>query len=266
MPYAAPTPPAHSDRYDQALLWAAQLHRDQFRKGKPVPYISHLISVSALVWEDGGTEDQAIAGLLHDAIEDAGQDHGSIAERFGTGVADIVVACTDTSGPVAPGAEKEPWLLRKTRTIESLAHKPEAAWLAIAADKAHNARDQMIDARRDPGSWSRFTPGLDGSCWYLWSLHRQLADLLPDSRSVGMLGSCVEAILATPEVQARLDNGQSAQEWVAGYLERPQTHPKEKRSATTGPSSLELLLDLPPASEGRSTEAIEEELRNERGW
>jgi (p)ppGpp synthase/HD superfamily hydrolase len=85
--------PAHSDRYDQALLWAAQLHRGQRRKGKPVPYISHLISVSALVWEDGGSEDQAIAALLHDAIEDAKQDHGSIAERFGTAVADIVVAC-----------------------------------------------------------------------------------------------------------------------------------------------------------------------------
>jgi len=223
----APTQTAHSDRYDQALLWAAQLHRGQCRKGKPVPYISHLISVSALVWEDGGSEDQAIAALLHDAIEDACQDHGSIAGRFGAGVADIVVACTDTSGPVAPGAAKEPWLLRKTRTIQSLAKKPEAAWLVIAADKAHNARDLMIDARRDPASWDRFTPGLDGSCWYLWSLHHQLRELMPGSRSVGMLGSCVEAILATPEVQARLENGQSAQEWVAGYLGRPETHPLE---------------------------------------
>ena len=60
--------PAHTERYDQALLWTAQLHRNQFRKGKPVPYISHLIAVSGLVWEDGGTEDQAIAALLHDAM------------------------------------------------------------------------------------------------------------------------------------------------------------------------------------------------------
>ena len=258
--------PAHSERYDQALLWAAQLHSTQFRKGKPVPYISHLISVSALVWEDGGNEDQAIAGLLHDAIEDAGQDHGSIAERFGNGVADIVVACTDTSAPLAEGSEKEPWLLRKTRTIQSLATKPQSAWLVIAADKAHNARDLMIDAKRDPASWERFTPGLDGSCWYLWSLHGQLRELLPGSRSVGMLGSCVEAILATPEVQARLGNGQSAQEWVAGYLGRPETHPKEKRFATTGPSSLEQLLDLPPANEGRTKEAMDADLRNERDW
>ncbi len=58
-------------RYGEALTWAEQLHRDQRRKGKAIPYISHLISVSALVWEDGGTEDHAIAALLHDAIEDA---------------------------------------------------------------------------------------------------------------------------------------------------------------------------------------------------
>jgi hypothetical protein len=79
-----------SARYGEALLWAEQIHRDQRRKGKAIPYISHLISVSALVWEDGGIEDQAIAALLHDAIEDAGQSHASIAERFGSAVADIV--------------------------------------------------------------------------------------------------------------------------------------------------------------------------------
>jgi len=93
--------PAHSDRYDQALLWAAQLHRGQFRKGKPVPTISHLISVSA---------------LQHDAIEDAGQDHASIADRFGAAVADIVVACTDTDGPIAPGAQKPPPQPRRARS------------------------------------------------------------------------------------------------------------------------------------------------------
>jgi (p)ppGpp synthase/HD superfamily hydrolase len=218
--------PAHSDRYDQALLWAAQLHRGQWRKGKEVPYISHLISVSALVWEDGGSEDQAIAALLHDAIEDAGQDHGSIAARFGAVVADIVVACTDTDGPVAEGAAKEPWILRKTRTMATLAHKPPEAWLVIAADKAHNARDQVIDAARDPGSWCRFRAGLDGTAWYLWGLHNQLQQLLPDSRSVLQLGECVEAILDSEAVQQKLQPGVSAQEWVEIYLGRPETHPK----------------------------------------
>ena len=89
--------PAHTERYDQALLWTAHLHRNQSRKGKPVPYISHLIAVSGLVWEDGGTEDQAIAALLHDAIEDADQSYASIAERFGEEVAGIVRDCTDTT-------------------------------------------------------------------------------------------------------------------------------------------------------------------------
>ncbi len=134
-------------RYGEALLWAEQIHRNQRRKGKPIPYISHLISVSALVWEDGGTEDQAIAALLHDAIEDAGQSHASIAERFGTAVADIVRDCTDTNGTPG-GGEKEPWLLRKTRYITSLEHKPEVSLLVTAADKAHNAGDMVLDARR----------------------------------------------------------------------------------------------------------------------
>ena len=94
------TPPTNSwitPRYGEALQWADELHRQQRRKGKQVPYISHLISVSALVWEDSGTGDQAIADLLHDAIEDADQTHASIAERLGMAVADIVRDCTDTS-------------------------------------------------------------------------------------------------------------------------------------------------------------------------
>ena len=135
-------------RYGEALLWAEELHRQQRRKGKPVPYIAHLISVSAMVWEDGGTEDQAIAGLLHDAIEDAGQSHASIAERFGEAVADIVRDCTDTSNNTSPD-NKEPWLIRKTRYIASLEAKPEASLLVTAADKAHNAGDMAVDARRD---------------------------------------------------------------------------------------------------------------------
>ena len=88
-PITTPTTTVITPRYGEALQWADELHRPQRRKGKQVPYISHLISVSALVWEDGGHEDQAIAALLHDAIEDACQSHASIAERFGVSVASI---------------------------------------------------------------------------------------------------------------------------------------------------------------------------------
>jgi hypothetical protein len=110
--------------------------------------------------------------------------------------------------------------------MATLAHKPPEAWLVIAADKAHNARDQVIDAARDPGSWCRFRAGLDGTAWYLWGLHNQLQQLLPDSRSVLQLGECVEAILDSEAVQQKLQPGVSAQEWVESYLGRPETHPK----------------------------------------
>ena len=208
-----------SARYGEALLWAEELHRDQRRKGKGVPYISHLISVSALVWEDGGTEEQAIAALLHDAIEDAGQSHTSIAERFGEAVSDIVGDCTDTSDNAPPG-KKEPWLLRKTRYIASLEHKPEVSLLVTAADKAHNAGDMVLDARRDPGMWSKFNAGLEGSAWYLLRIHQQLKRQLPQSRSVERVGEAVSEILAMDSYKRLVPEGFAPAVWAAGYADR----------------------------------------------
>ena len=210
---------AVSARYGEALLWAEELHRNQRRKGKAIPYISHLIGVSALVWEDGGSEEQAIAALLHDAIEDAGQSHASIADRFGEAVANIVRDCTDTSGtPV--GGEKEPWLLRKTRFIASLEHKPESSLLVTAADKAHNAGDMVLDARRDPAMWSKFTAGLEGSAWYLLRMHQQLKRQLPQSRSVERLGEAVSEILAMDSYRRLVPQGLAPAVWAAGYADR----------------------------------------------
>ena len=210
---------AVSARYGVALLWAEELHRNQRRKGKAIPYISHLVGVSALVWEDGGSEEQAIAALLHDAIEDAGQSHASIADRFGEAVANIVRDCTDTSGtPV--GGEKEPWLLRKTRFIASLEHKPEASLLVTAADKAHNAGDMVLDARRDPAMWSKFTAGLEGSAWYLLRMHQQLKRQLPQSRSVERLGEAVSEILAMDSYRRLVPQGLAPAVWAAGYADR----------------------------------------------
>jgi (p)ppGpp synthase/HD superfamily hydrolase len=206
-------------RYGDALLWAEQIHRDQRRKGKEVPYISHLISVSALVGEDGGTEDQAIAALLHDAIEDAGQSHASIAERFGSAMGDIVRDCTDTSGtPV--GGEKEPWLLRKTRYIASLEHKPDTSLLVTAADKAHNAGDMVLDARSNAAMWSKFNAGLEGSAWYLLRMHQQLKHRLPGSRSVERLGEAVNEVLASESYRRLVPDGLAPAVWAAGYADR----------------------------------------------
>ncbi len=216
-------PPTHSERYDEALLWAAQLHRNQTRKGKPVPYISHLIAVSGLVWEDGGTEAQAIAALLHDAIEDADQSHDSIAERFGEEVAGIVRDCTDTAEGLT-GAARESWRIRKTRYVASLEHKPLDSLLVTAADKAHNARDMVLDARRDPSSWERFKAGLDGTAWYLLRIHQTLSHRLPGSRSNEVLGEAVKEILNGEAYRRIVPDGIAPAVWAAGYLERPETH------------------------------------------
>ena len=220
-------------RYGNALTWADELHRPQLRKGKPVPYISHLISVSAMVWEDGGSEDQAIAALLHDAIEDAGQSHASIAERFGGEVADIVRDCTDTAADW-DGGKKEPWLPRKRRFLNRLVELPERSLLVIAADKAHNAMDMTLDARRRPELWERFTAGLEGSTWYLLRVHQQLSRRLPESRSVERLGEVVAEILASEACRRLMPNGLAAAVWVAGYEQRqittsPEAAPWEQR-------------------------------------
>ncbi len=222
-------PNLHSPLYIDALSWAAQLHSRQRRKGKPVPYISHLIAVSGLVWEDGGDEEQAIAGLLHDAIEDADQDEASIAGRYGERVGRIVADCTDTAGPVAPGAKKEPWILRKRRYVASLEHKPLDSLLVTAADKA---RDMVLDARRNPSSWERFNAGIDGTAWYLLRIHQTLSHRLRGSRSNELLGEAVKEIL-TSEIYGRLvPAGLAPAVWAAGYLERPETH--RGRSAHDG--------------------------------
>ena len=231
MPGASSTP-AHSQRYIDALGWAAQLHRRQHRKGKPVPYISHLIAVSGLIWEDGGDEDQAIAGLLHDAIEDAGVNEdagvheGEIAARFGVRVAGIVVDCTDTTAAVAAGGEKEPWLLRKTRYLNHLQSASLDSLLVSAADKAQNARDMVLDARRKPTMWTRFNPGLEGSAWYLQEVHRTFSRRLEGSRSVELLGESVQQILHSPPCFAKVSAGCTPEQWAADYLNRPEQQEK----------------------------------------
>ena len=206
-------------RYGNALTWADELHRPQLRKGKPVPYISHLISVSAMVWEDGGSEDQAIAALLHDAIEDAGQSNASIAERFGAEVAGIVRDCTDTAADW-DGGKKEPWLPRKRRFLNRLVELPERSLLVIAADKAHNAMDMALDGRRYPDLWERFSAGLEGSAWYLLRVHQQMSRRLPQSRSVERLGEAVAEILASEACRRLVPNGLAAAVWIAAYEQR----------------------------------------------
>jgi (p)ppGpp synthase/HD superfamily hydrolase len=166
-----------TNRYDEALAFAHKLHRSQTRKGTNIPYISHLLSVSALVIEHGGTEDQAIAALLHDGPEDQGGEATltRIREMFGDPVAAIVSDCTDSW--VEP---KPPWRARKEAYLAKLGAKPKTSLLVSLADKTHNAEAILFDYR-DIGDelWSRFNGGREGTQWYYQSLSDIFHESMP---------------------------------------------------------------------------------------
>lgn len=179
-----------TDRFENALSLAARLHRTQTRKGSGIPYISHLMAVSALVIEYGGDEDQAIAGLLHDAVEDqGGQDTADmIRTTYGARVADIVLACSDSVQQ-----DKEDWQWRKDRYIASLATKGEDALLVTSCDKLHNATAILTDLREHgPGVFDRFTAKRTGTLWY----YRQLADRLTEIRPGPLSDRLAETVAA----------------------------------------------------------------------
>ena len=166
-----------SNRFEAALIYALHLHAQQKRKGTTVPYISHLLAVAALVLEDGGSEEEAIAALLHDAIEDqgGGPTRQEIRRRFGDKVVEIVNGCTDTDETPKP-----PWLERKKRYLDHLRGASPEVLRVCAADKLHNARSVLVDLRRHGNAvWERFNGGRDGTLWY----YRQLVQILRESLS-----------------------------------------------------------------------------------
>lgn len=173
------------ERFDAALHLASELHRQQLRKESGVPYVSHLLAVCSLALEFGADEDQAIAALLHDAVEDQGgmATAARIRARFGDRVADLVLALTDAV--VTP---KPPWRERKERYLEHLAAAPDEVLLVSCCDKIHNARSIVADhAESGAELWARFTGGRDGTLWY----YRELAAIFArrgPSRPAALLG------------------------------------------------------------------------------
>jgi (p)ppGpp synthase/HD superfamily hydrolase len=162
-----PTP--LSSRFDEALVFAVDLHRDQARKATRIPYVAHLLGTAALVLTFDGDEEQAIAALLHDAAEDQGgrPTLERIRQHFGDRVAGIVDACTDTYADPKPE-----WLQRKKDYIARIPTKSADARLVSAADKLDNARAILMDLRREGAPvWGRFTGGIK-SVWYYRELVR----------------------------------------------------------------------------------------------
>lgn len=176
---------ALTEQFTSALVYAAQLHRFQTRKGKSTPYVAHLLSVSALVLEDGGNEEEAIAALLHDALEDQPDNTSpeEIRQRFGNGVLELVLACTDTP-PNYKGGPKPPWKERKEYYLAHLRNTDSSGVLRLAmADKLHNLRDLVADYHFHGNDvWKKFNAGREDQIWFLHSLLSIFQEKMSSSR------------------------------------------------------------------------------------
>ena len=202
----------YGEIFRQALTTAALWHADQKKKvsdasrDPKVPYISHLMTVSALVWDAGGNETEAIAALLHDAVEDGHASLDEVHDLFGDDVARIVDHCSDATPE--PGEEKAPWFVRKVHHVNRLRDiavgtGAEPTMVVVGADKLSNVRSILVDHRAGADDlWDRFKGGLGGSVWY----YSQMADVvnasLPGSMPARELRLAVSNLTAVMDEMA----------------------------------------------------------------
>jgi (p)ppGpp synthase/HD superfamily hydrolase len=180
--------PKLTSRFVDALAYACEVHREQTKKGGPVPYVSHLLEVAALVLAYGGDEDEAIAALLHDSVEDHPDivSFERLAERFGGHVAAIVETCSDAT--VIP---KPPWRPRKEKYLAHLRTAEQSVLIVAAADKLANARAVLKDYREiGEKIWSRFNAGRHDQLWY----YRAVTDTLSFATDSGPVRPLVEEL------------------------------------------------------------------------
>ncbi len=157
-----------SPKFEEALIYATRTHGGQLRKKTRIPYIGHLLGVTAIAMEYGANETEAIAALLHDAVEDCGgaPRQREIEEKFGRAVGEIVAGCTDTDQDPKP-----PWRERKEGYIAHLASASASTRLVSAADKLHNSHAIVHNLREEGDAvWTRFKGGKEGALWYYRAL------------------------------------------------------------------------------------------------
>jgi (p)ppGpp synthase/HD superfamily hydrolase len=179
----------------RALDCAIEWHGDQLRKGTPTPYVAHLLAVTAIVLETGGTlELHAPAAMLHDAVEDTLATLEQIERQFGRAVRDIVEGCSDAHDPT----NKAPWEQRKQSYVRHLWEASPDVLIVSLADKLHNCTSIVEDYRREgPKLWTdRFKRGAAHQLWYYWTLvqvyESRRADLAVDA--CGVLDRLVRAV------------------------------------------------------------------------
>ena len=229
MPETTTDNPLLSIRYTAAFQLAFEVHGRQLRKATSIPYISHVMSVSAMVLEAGGDEDCAIAALLHDAVEDA-DDGPAMLDRirgqFGPRVAGIVDVCSDTAA--IPGQAKEPWRQRKETYIAHLAQADADGLLVSVCDKLHNARAIVADLREiGPDLWQRFTTksGAD-QLWY----YQSLSDVFSPRIQPRLAGALRETVVEMTERGSEPgEAGDEQRRWISTGR-RPASEPVDASS------------------------------------
>jgi (p)ppGpp synthase/HD superfamily hydrolase len=186
-------------RFTDALALANWLHRRQTRKGGSIPYISHLLAVAGLVLESGGDEDEAVAALLHDAVEDQGNQVtiGDLEARFGPRVRAIVEGCSDMGLPGTEDiGERGPAnsLRRKQAYVRHLPDVVDESVLRVSmADKLHNARSIVADREAsDDHVFERFHVGKWGTLWYYRELARFYSGRFPPGGQPGLAAQAAE--------------------------------------------------------------------------
>ena len=159
-----------TERLSQALALAIEAHNGQFRKETTIPYIAHPMAVASIALEYGADEDQAMAALLHDAVEDGGANYAEIIRsKFGDRVADIVNGCTD--GVPDNNGIKPPWKQRKESYIAHLTSASDDVLLVSGSDKLHNARAIVSDLQNIGVTvFDRFSSSKEQTLWYYQSL------------------------------------------------------------------------------------------------
>ena len=193
------TPNPLSDRLADALQLACQLHNGQRRRISGAPYVAHLLHAAGIVLDAGGTEDEAIAALLHDAVEDQGgsETRARIEAQFGPTVARIVDECSDTDQMPKP-----PWRGRKEAFLARLADSSTSAQLVTAADKLDNVSG-LIDGYHALGEqlWDHFHGGRDGTLWY----YRAIVDVLRHAGKCPLIEPLDRAVTQLEQLTAQTE-------------------------------------------------------------
>lgn len=205
-------------RFDGALAAAAAWHRYQVRKGTTVPYISHLLAVTAIVLEQGGTEDEAVAALLHDAVEDTGglPRLEQIRVLFGDTAAGLVEALSDSTSTVREvDQDRRGWRARKEAYLAHLEGASRPVRLIAAADKLHNCRSLITDLQRVGQSvWGRFNAGRDDQLWF----YRKFVDALRSKDDLPIFAELAAAVTTLEALAHEPDAGGQGRPSIFGTM------------------------------------------------